>query len=59
MTKRKLKIQRKYTYSKSVRNYPNINPSITLAGNWLRQAGFTSGQNITIEVHEKMLVITL
>lgn len=59
MTKRKLKIQRKYSYTKAVRNYPNVNPSITLAGNWLRQAGFSSGQDITIEVHNRMLIITL
>lgn len=59
MTKRKMKIQSKYSYTKAVRNYPNVNPSITLAGNWLRKAGFASGDNITIEVHNRMLIITL
>jgi hypothetical protein len=59
MTKRKMKIQRKYTYNKTFRNYPKIGPSIRLQGDWLSQAGFSSGQTINIEIHEKMLVITI
>lgn len=55
---RKLTIQRKYTFRK-FQNMPTINPSINLQGQWLKKAGFYSGQSINIEVFEKMLIISL
>ncbi|MDI9870576.1 SymE family type I addiction module toxin [Flectobacillus roseus] len=56
--RRKVKVSRKYNYSNSS-SYPTIAPKIVLAGKWLQQAGFSSGQNLSIEVFEKMLVISL
>lgn len=58
MKNRKLKISRRYRETKT-RNFPTISPRIILQGNWLKQAGFASGQSLTVEVHEKMLILTL
>ncbi len=55
---RKLKISRKYRETKT-HNYPTISPRIVLQGSWLKQAGFASGQSLSVEVHEKMLILTL
>jgi Toxin SymE, type I toxin-antitoxin system len=57
---RKLKISRHYRYKKSNPFFPDtIAPKLTLQGDWLKEAGFSSGQSVTVEILDKMLVITV
>ncbi len=59
-SKRKIKISRHYKYKKSNPFFPDtIAPKLTLQGDWLKQAGFTSGQTVSIEIFESMLIITV
>lgn len=57
-SQRKLTVSRKYTFRK-FQNMPTINPSIKLQGEWLKKAGFASGQTVSIEIFESMLIITV
>lgn len=57
---RKLKISRHYKYSKHNEIFPSgISPRLTLQGDWLKEAGFSTGQSVTVEILNKMLVITV
>jgi hypothetical protein len=57
---RRIKISRHYRYKKSNPFFPNtIAPKLLLQGDWLKSAGFSSGQSVCVEIHPKMLVITV
>ena len=36
----------------------NLEPCIVLRGKWLRQAGFSIGQKVSIEINQEKMVIT-
>ena len=58
-SQRKIKISRKYRYTKFNQNIPVISPRLLLQGEWLKQAGFSSGQSVGIEIFNQMLIITV
>ncbi len=52
---RQLKVQPKYR--RNFRNGVTV-PEIRLCGQWLKDAGFHSGKNVTVQVEGGKLVIT-
>lgn len=52
---RKLKITSQYV--RSLYNMPIFKPKITISGNWLKEAGFEIGQNVSISVNKNELII--
>ncbi|MEA5458691.1 SymE family type I addiction module toxin [Arcicella sp. LKC2W] len=56
---RKIKISKKYRYNKSNLDIPVISPKLLLQGEWLKQAGFSSTNTVSVEIFNKMLVITV
>jgi Toxin SymE, type I toxin-antitoxin system len=59
-SQRKIKMSRHYKYRPENPYSPSsINPKLVLSGDWLKQAGFNAGQSVTVEILDKMLVITV
>ena len=59
-TNRRIKISRHYRYKKSNPFFPDtIAPKLLLQGDWLKKAGFSSGQSVSVEIHNQMLIITV
>lgn len=56
---RKIKVSRKYRYNKSNLDTPVISPKLLLQGEWLKKAGFSSQNTVCVEIHQKMLIITV
>ena len=56
---RKIKLSRKIRFNKSNLDIPVISPKLLLQGEWLRQAGFSSTNTVSVEIFDKMLVVTV
>lgn len=52
---RKLKISSQF--AKAIWKKPTHKPKLILAGDWLKNAGFEIGENVTISVSQNLLII--
>ena len=44
-------------YCKAIWKKPTIKPKLTIQGDWMKKAGFSVGDKVTVSVSENLLII--